>query len=219
MSLAAPYLEKINDQGNTVAAFIGRIPHVPVDHDRDVTILRLQPSHQKTVESLGYTWDSLYLAEQVHNSLVNEVIVGETPSVSLASDGLMTADPGVLLGIYVADCGAVYISDTKTRAIALLHSGKKGTEMNIVGKAIEQMAQRYGSRPKDLLVALAPCIRPPVYEIDFGESIQQQALAAGVPKDQFSDSNTCTSSDLDKYYSYRVEKGHTGRMLALLGIR
>ena len=218
MSLAAPYLEKINDQDNTVATFIGRIPHVSVDRDRDVTISRLQPSHQKTVESLGYTWDSLYLAEQVHGSLVNEVIAGETPSVSLASDGLMTAEPGVLLGIYVADCGAVYISDTKARAIALLHSGKKGTEMNIVGKAIRQMTQCYGSSPKDLLVALAPCIRPPAYEVDFAGKIQQQALAEGVPEDQFSDSNTCTSGDLDKYYSYRVEKGHTGRMLSLLGI-
>ena len=79
MSLAAPYLEKINDQDNTVATFIGRIPHVSVDRDRDVTISRLQPSHQKTVESLGYTWDSLYLAEQVHGSLVCLLYTSPSP--------------------------------------------------------------------------------------------------------------------------------------------
>jgi len=29
----------------------------------------------------------------------------------------------------------------------------------------------------------------------------------------------CTACDLQSYYSYRAEKGRTGRMLALLGLR
>jgi copper oxidase (laccase) domain-containing protein len=32
------------------------------------------------------------------------------------------------------------------------------------------------------------------------------------------DSGVCTACDLDRYYSYRVEKGKTGRMLALVGL-
>jgi len=42
-------------------------------------------------------------------------------------------------------------------------------------------------------------------------------IDAGVPENQFTDLGTCTSSDLESYYSYREEKGSTGRMLALLG--
>ncbi|MFT5470790.1 MAG: copper oxidase (laccase) domain-containing protein, partial [Verrucomicrobiales bacterium] len=62
-----------------------------------------------------------------------------------------------------------------------------------------------------------PCIRPPAYEIDFAAQIRLDCLAAGIPDSQFHDDGQCTSRDLEKYYSYRVEKGKTGRMLALIG--
>jgi hypothetical protein len=32
------------------------------------------------------------------------------------------------------------------------------------------------------------------------------------------DSGVCTACHIDLYYSYRAEKGRTGRMLALLGL-
>ncbi|MEO1857811.1 MAG: laccase domain-containing protein, partial [Rubritalea sp.] len=63
---------------------------------------------------------------------------------------------------------------------------------------------------------LAPCIRPPAYECDFALEIKKTIEVAGVK--EYYDSGICTSSDLSKYYSYRIEKGATGRMLALLGI-
>ncbi len=103
--------------------------------------------------------------------------------------------------------------------LALLHSGKKGTEGNITGKAIRLMVDRFGCKPGDMTAALAPCIRPPLYEVDFAAEIRRQAIAASVPESRFTDSGICTGSDLQHYYSYRVEKGATGRMLALLGRR
>ena len=39
----------------------------------------------------------------------------------------------------------------------------------------------------------------------------------GVPASQVADSGICTGAEVDRYYSYRIEKGRTGRMLALLG--
>lgn len=199
------------------ADFIGRVTGVPVDTDREATCERLRPSHQSAVESLGFTWSQLHRAEQVHGSDI--AIVGEHDSAQVwqGVDGLITADSDTLLGIYVADCGAVYISDPVKGVLALLHSGKKGTEVDITGKAIAMMTEQFGSDPRDLSVALAPCIRPPAYEVDFAAIIRTQALAAGVLESQFTDSGMCTSGDLENYYSYRVEKGCTGRMLALLG--
>jgi polyphenol oxidase len=44
----------------------------------------------------------------------------------------------------------------------------------------------------------------------------KQCRAAGVT--QIHDSGVCTACDLERYYSYRAEKGKTGRMLALLGL-
>jgi copper oxidase (laccase) domain-containing protein len=66
-------------------------------------------------------------------------------------------------------------------------------------------------------VQLSPCIRPPHYEIDFAAEIVRQCRAAGV--NHVHDCNICTACDLARYYSYRVEKGKTGRMLALLALR
>ena len=199
------------------AEFIGRIPGVEVDTDRAATVARLRPAHESVVKSMGFEWSQLHRAEQVHGSEIAVVAVDDSAQVWMGVDGLITADPGVLLGIYVADCGAVYISDPVEGVLALLHSGKKGTDENITGKAVAMMVAQWGCNPKDLIVSLAPCIRPPAYEVDFASQIHQQVLDAGVPESQWMDSGVCTSSDLSAYYSYRIEKGKTGRMLALLG--
>jgi len=131
-------------------------------------------------------------------------------------DGLITNQCRVALGIYVADCCAVYIVDPKTPAIGLVHSGRKGTELGVVTNAINQMVHRFSSDPANMIVQLSPCIRPPYYEVDFAAEIAQQCRTLGIQ--QIYDSGICTACDLDRYYSYRSEKGKTGRMLALLGL-
>ena len=78
------------------------------------------------------------------------------------------------------------------------------------------MVERFGSNPAELIVQLSPCIRPPHYEIDFAAEIIEQCRAQGVL--QIHDSGVCTACDLHRYYSYRAEKGKTGRMLALIGL-
>jgi copper oxidase (laccase) domain-containing protein len=97
-----------------------------------------------------------------------------------------------------------------------MHSGKKGTELGIVAKAITAMAAHFGSRASDLTVQLSPCIRPPHYEIDFAAEIVRQCREAGVAA--VHDGGVCTACDLQRYYSYRAEKGRTGRMLAYLSL-
>ena len=132
------------------------------------------------------------------------------------SDGIITNQHGMALGVYAADCCAVYIVDPKTPAIGLVHSGRKGTELGVVTNAIKQMIDRFGSDPANMIVQLSPCIRPPHYEIDFAAEIVRQCHALGVK--EIHDSGGCTACDLDRYYSYRAEKGKTGRMLALIGL-
>jgi copper oxidase (laccase) domain-containing protein len=132
-------------------------------------------------------------------------------------DGLISADDGVLLGIYVADCGAIYLADQVTGAIGLLHSGKRGTELGILSRALAMMQEEFGTDPGVVVVVLAPCIRPPAYEVDFASQIRKQAMDAGVRNENFTDCGICTSQDLETYYSYRTEMGATGRMLALIG--
>lgn len=193
--------------------FIGRVPEVNVVLDKREAILQLEPFHSEARAELGeYPYVT---AEQVHGAAVAVVETAEETEHG-GVDGLVTNLPGVTLGIYVADCAAVYLVDPLKRAIGLVHSGKKGTELGIVDEAIEQLQQRYGSKPDDLVVQISPCIRPPEYEVDFAASIREQCAAAGVRN--VNDCGICTASNPEMFYSYRREKGRTGRMLALLAI-
>jgi copper oxidase (laccase) domain-containing protein len=131
-------------------------------------------------------------------------------------DGIITNQRCIMLGVYVADCCAVYVVDSDTPAIGLIHSGRKGTELGVVTNAITQMVDRFGSDPANMIVQLSPCIRPPHYEVDFAAEIVRQCHALDVK--EIHDSGVCTACDLDHYYSYRAEKGKTGRMLALLAL-
>jgi copper oxidase (laccase) domain-containing protein len=78
------------------------------------------------------------------------------------------------------------------------------------------MIERFGSDPSNMIVQLSPCIRPPHYEVDFADEIVHQSRALGVHR--IHDADTCTACDLGRYYSYRAEKGKTGRLLAVLGL-
>jgi hypothetical protein len=122
-----------------------------------------------------------------------------------------------VLAILVADCCAVFLADKHGRGVALVHSGRKGSEMGIVSRAIAAMCDM-GISPGDLVAVMSPCIRPPAYEEDFASLIRRDCLQAGIPSAQLHDAGTCTSSAPERYYSYRCEKGRTGRMLALLGL-
>jgi copper oxidase (laccase) domain-containing protein len=199
--------------------FVLRVPGLEVAVDRDAALARLRHGHEGVVGDLGFAPGALALAEQVHAAEVAWVDGGGGAAEPAAgADGLATAAAGRALGIHVADCCAVYVVDPVRRAVALLHSGRKGSEQGIVRRGIEHLAERVGSRPGDLVVQLSPCIRPPHYEVDFAAWIRRDARDCGVPAGQIHDDGTCTASDLQRFYSYRAEKGRTGRLFAVMGI-
>jgi polyphenol oxidase len=199
-----------------VHAFTLRHPTIEVSVDREEARRRLTSWHHEVVQALGFDSEKLVTVKQVHGNTVLSVAPGDEGEIGEA-DGLVCNLAGVMLGIYVADCGALHLVDPVQGAFGLLHSGKRGTEQNITGVAIRLMEERFGSKPEDIVVQLAPCIRPPAYEVDFAAAIREQARRAGVKGENIHDDLTCTSSDPKRFYSYRMEKGKTGRMLALLG--
>jgi len=210
------FLSPFNDFPEIRADFVARIPGVPTSTDKMETLKLLEPYHTAKAKALGFS--QTHLAEQVHGHQV-ATVNADSPLMTLGVDGLITHDPSTCLGIHVADCGAVYFFDHKSKAIGLAHSGKKGSEENITGLTIQKMQDEFGSQPSDLIVILAPCIRPPHYELNFASMIREQALAAGVSPQHYHDCGLCTASDLGRFYSYRPEKGNTGRMIALLGLK
>jgi polyphenol oxidase len=211
--------------------FAQRIPGIDVSHGKAEVLERLEAAHRQIRNATGFGNWPLFTAEQIHGNKIAVIDKvgsalradrGRRGTASLpgrefpACDGMITNQRGVALGIYVADCCAVYIVDPKTPAIGLVHSGRKGTELGVVTNAIRQMIEGFGSDPASIIVQLSPCIRPPHYDVDFAAEIIGQCRALGIQ--QIHDSGICTACDLTRYYSYRAEKGKTGRMLALIGL-
>jgi len=206
--------------------FTQRIPGIDVSHDKAEVLERLDSAHREIRKVIGIGEWPLFTAEQVHGNKIAVFGVGTPRGVRSAQranptghefaacDGIITNQRGIALGIYVADCCAVYIIDPETPAIGLVHSGRKGTELGVVTNAIQEMIDRFGSDSANMIVQLSPCIRPPHYEVDFAAEIIRQCRALGIQK--IHDSGICTACNLDRYYSYRAEKGKTGRMLAVL---
>lgn len=197
--------------------FIVRIPGIDVASDKAEALRRLDAIHREFRRELGMTDWPLLTAQQIHGDKIAIVDEKFDRNHEFAGcDALITNQKRIALGIHVADCGVIYIVDPRTPAVGLVHSGKKGTALGIVPKVIQKLSEHFGSYPADLIVQLSPCIRPPHYEIDFAADIVDQCRAAGV--EQVHDSGICTACDLNRFYSYRAEKGKTGRMLALLGL-
>jgi len=208
-----PALERVGCQHG----FVGRVPGIELSHDKAVVLENLDKVHQQARQILGLDDRKFITVRQVHgNNIARVDSVPPADHCFEDCDGLVANQRDVCLGVYVADCCAVYLVDRNARAIGLVHSGKKGTVLGVVRCAIESMRQEFGIESGDLIVQLSPCIRPPHYEIDFAAEIIRQCRGAGV--EEIFDSGVCTACDLEHYYSYRAEKGRTGRMLALLGL-
>ena len=55
--------------------------------------------------------------------------------------------------------------------------------------------------------------------LDLVEANRRQMLAAGIRGDNIEASPLCTSCGVDLLFSYRAEKGNTGRMMGVVGVR
>jgi polyphenol oxidase len=215
--LSAEHFPALGVLPSVVHGFTLRVPNIEMSHDKMEALARLDGVLREIRREHGLGGAPFMTAQQVHGARIAIVEAAAAGNECFdGCDGLITNQPGVCLGIYVADCCAVYLVDPVHAAVGLVHSGKKGTELGIVANAIKSMAEHFGSRASDIVVQLSPCIRPPHYETDFAGEIVRQCRELGVTA--VNDCGVCTACDLNRYYSYRAEKGRTGRMLAFLAL-
>lgn len=207
-------LERID---GLIHGFTLRQPGIGVREEREVALARLEACFTALIDELGFEQSRVRGARQVHGAGVVTVAgrAGE-PFEATEADGVVTAAPGCALRILVADCCAVYLVDPVSRVLGLVHSGRKGSELGIARVALERM-EALGADPGRVVAQLSPCIGPPLYEVDFAALIRRDLVAAGVPKASIHGPAANTGANLERYYSYRMERGRTGRMMALLG--
>jgi len=160
-------------------------------------------------------------------------------------DALITNEPGITLSTFHADCAAIFLADPVSKAIGLSHAGWRGTLDRIAAKTIEEMTNRYGTKPENIIAGIGPSIcyscfevDRPVYELfkEFSEhtkpipgaedkhlidlkSINSDTLLnMGVKKNRIEVSPLCTKCDAKLFYSHRRDGNIRGSMAAFMEI-
>ena len=96
-------------------------------------------------------------------------------------DAFVTDLPNVAIGVRTADCVPVLLYDPARRVIAAVHSGWKGTVLQIVRKTIRKLEQLYRCQAADLRAAIGPSIGPDSFQV--GEEVAEHFKKAGFPMD------------------------------------
>lgn len=110
---------------------------------------------------------------QIHSSDV--LTISEVPSGARPKgDALVTATPGVAIGVLSADCGPVLFADPQNRVIGAAHAGWKGATSGVLENTVKAM-EAIGARSAHICAILGPTISRKNYEV--GPEFMDRLLA------------------------------------------
>jgi hypothetical protein len=203
----------------------------------------VEANRDRLLAALGYARSDVCAFEQVHG---DRVLNGDATWFTESADATATDVPGRLLVVSVADCFPLLFHDPVRGAVAAAHCGWRGTVAGLAGTVVRRMAERFGSRPADLRVAIGPGILGTCYQVgpevvdayrragfppqvatpdDDGRhrldlvSANRWALQrAGVPAERIWSADVCTHCQPEGYFSHRRDAGLTGRHWAFIGV-
>ncbi len=198
----------------------------------------VRENRKRFFEHLNIPLDKVVMQKQIHSDNVN--IVNESCFIQ-DSDALITNEKNLYLAISIADCIPVFLYSPDKKVVAGIHSGWKGTEYKISEKVVERMINEYGVSPVEMIAYIGPGISVDNYEVskevaerfktssyriqngkyflDLKKDIFEQLLNAGLKKENIEVTTYCTFRDKEIFHSHRREKGATGRMFGVIGMR
>ncbi len=100
---------------------------------------------------------------QYHSDQV-EIVSTPVPQTRPKADAMVTAIPGIALGILTADCAPVLFSDPKARIVAAAHAGWKGAIGGILEATLDAMESLGASRANTTAI-IGPTISQRAYEV------------------------------------------------------
>ncbi len=196
-------------------------------------------------EILAFPPENWAVAQQIHGTTVVRVGPEDAGAGALSLstavpgvDGLLTTAPDLPLVGFFADCVPLFFWDDAGRMVGLAHAGWRGTAGGIGRRMLQLFREELGVLPERIRVALGPAIGPCCYRV--GEEVaalfprevvtrdaagvslnlvranRLDLEAAGVTEIQVA--GICTACRTDLFFSHRGEKGHTGRMAALIAV-
>jgi YfiH family protein len=125
---------------------------------------KVAENRARMAAALGVGPDRLLTAYQIHSP---EVVTIDRPWLSHErprADAIVTAAPGLAIGVTTADCGPVLFADNTAGVIGAAHAGWRGAATGVLEATIAAMEQCGADRAR-ISVALGPTIRQPNYEV------------------------------------------------------
>lgn len=182
----------------------------------------------RVAEAMGVAGSHLVTVHQTHSADVVRVD-GPLETPRPKADAMVSATPGVALGILTADCQPVLFADVKSGVIGAAHAGWRGAVDGILEATVEAMVD-LGARREAIHAVIGPCISQAAYEV--GPEFHDTFLAAspgnavffragdgdrhlfdlpefglarlrecGIARAQWI--GACTYGDADRFFSYR----------------
>ena len=209
-------------------------------------------NYRRFCAAIGADVNAAVLSKQVHETTVR-ICTADDAGKGLFSDRDYTADalvtnvPSLPLTVFSADCGIILLYDPLHRAIGAVHAGWRGCAAGIVEKAVQTMAETYGSRPEELLAAIGPCIgqccfetdrdvpdamraalgadaepylevRGPKWHVDLAGLNRQWLLRAGLTPEHIDTCGLCTACRPDLFWSHRKMGNARGAQIAMISL-
>jgi YfiH family protein len=186
----------------------------------------------------------LVTMHQVHSTKV--VTLAALPQARLQADAMVSATPGIALGILTADCQPVLFSDPNASVIGAAHAGWRGTKDGVLEATLDAMVA-LGAERTEIIAIIGPTISQAAYEVgpEFFEAFTDDDRAAsrfftsglngkylfdlpsyglwrlreaGVGHAEWT--GHCTYSDADRFYSYRrathASEADYGRLISVI---
>jgi len=126
---------------------------------------RVKLDRQRFFKSLALD-NNVATQHQVHG---DKILYVEKPGDQGESDAMITDTPNLGLAISTADCASIFLYEPKRKIIAGVHSGWRGTALNILGKTIKKLEEEFKIDPTEIIAYLGPSITQKNYEV--GEEV------------------------------------------------
>jgi len=153
---------------------------------------------------------------QVHSAIVHTLPAwGAENGKRLEGDAMVTATPGLALGILTADCAPVLLGDPKAKVIGAAHAGWKGALGGVLEATLEAM-EKLGAQRMRIQAVIGPCISQDAYEV--GWDFRDRFLELGLKQRRFfvpSDKEGHYRFDLSGYAAHRLTAAGAGSVESL----
>ena len=167
----------------------------------------------RVAELLGVDTNRLLTLFQKHSA---DAIVADKPWKAVPeADAIVTAKPGLAIGILTADCAPVLFCDAAAGVIGAAHAGWRGTLSGIVETTVKAM-EKLGAKPERMVAAIGPAISQKAYEV--GAEFVEQFVATEPESASFFATDEGSGEphfDLVGYVGERLQRAGVGAVADL----